>query len=89
MIPTDEEMLVARAIRQGLETEQNPGNAVSGTPNPFQVYVNGSYILTNAARVVLTQLEAHRAAKAAQKAADEAKTAKMDPTVGDQGADPA
>ena len=77
MTPTNEEMLVARAIRQGLETEQAPGNSVNSTANPFQIHVNGLYILTNSAKIVLAQLDAHRKAKAAQKAADDEKAAKQ------------
>lgn len=62
-IPQEEEMLVARAIRQAFETEANPGNAVSG-PIPHMIQSQGTFNLHRAAQIVLDALSRHRAHKA-------------------------
>jgi hypothetical protein len=66
-IPNEEEMIVARAIRQAFETEANPGNMVSG-PIPHMLQGHGTFNLIRAAGIVLQALGAHRAVKAAQAA---------------------
>lgn len=63
-LPTEEEMCVARAIRQAFETEANPGNAVSG-PVPHMLQSQGTFNLHRVATIVLWALRAHRDAKQA------------------------
>lgn len=82
-IPTDEEMVVSRAIRQAFETEANPGNAVSG-PIPHMLQSQGTFNLIRAATMVLEALRAHKAAKAdAQEKLEALQKASTKPHSGD------
>lgn len=68
-VSTGEEIAIAHAFRQALETDTglgNGGNVVMGTHNLTQAYLHGHFNLLDAAKLVVARLEAHRAAIAEQ-----------------------
>jgi hypothetical protein len=71
-VVTAEEVQVTSAIRQSFE--QGGAGAVNAHPNPFFLNLNGSFDLLVAARLVIKNLDTHRAwiAQSQQKAEQEA-----------------
>jgi hypothetical protein len=74
---TDEDILVARAIRQALETDVGVGNSVNGTGNTFIVGLVGSFDTLKMAKLILQRLRDHRLA--AQEAAAKARIEDLAP----------
>jgi hypothetical protein len=70
-----EAMMIARALRMGLERDAGPGNSVNSTQNPYIIALQGHFDLLKVARIVGVEVEnwqtyqAELAAKAAREAA--------------------
>jgi hypothetical protein len=63
----DDEMVVVRSLKAAFEQFGSPGSCMnSAGQNPFFIDARGAFDLLKSAKLVITNLDAHRAVKAAQ-----------------------
>lgn len=72
---SDEEMLVVRSLRQAFENYGGAGSSINPHQNPFFVQALGEFDLLKSAKLVLHNLNEHRALKYAAAKADTDKLA--------------